>query len=366
MSFETAGAIQKERDRADRAEAECERLRADNEFLRKRRGQLVIERDQARGDLPEVAPSPDSEPAFLDGDFTLSLRELQHGLNCLSVDNTMDRPDFQLAWDIYEAATQCATPPPEGEQWEYYYRRNDCPARYATDPDCICWYPEGAGPRPNERHDDEAPVVEWRKASSHRSLDDAPHTPEQAESYPLDSEGRCLKCGGTGRIGVDSTREPCPACTSTAPEQSSYCPRCTQEMNHYSVTHCPSCDVSIGGPPPSEQTHGDALADLDYLSGVLNNPQITTLSQNGWVELRARLESVRRHLTASGVPYVPEEVRRLPSQWRNEAEDIDKQAEDALMAGVSNRYLGRAVGMRIAANELEQALASAPADGRED
>ena len=47
-------------------------------------------------------------------------------------------------------------------RWRYYYRVTACTAGHASDDKCICWHEEGAGPRPDERHDDDTPLVAWR------------------------------------------------------------------------------------------------------------------------------------------------------------------------------------------------------------
>lgn len=43
---------------------------------------------------------------------------------------------------------------------QYYYRVTGCPAQSSTDPNCICWHDEGAGPLEST---DNAPNMSWRK-----------------------------------------------------------------------------------------------------------------------------------------------------------------------------------------------------------
>ena len=50
----------------------------------------------------------------------------------------------------------------ENSIFEYYYRTNGCKAETAQDDDCVCWHVEGTGPYKDQRHDDVAPIVEWR------------------------------------------------------------------------------------------------------------------------------------------------------------------------------------------------------------
>lgn len=47
--------------------------------------------------------------------------------------------------------------------YQYYYWTNLCTAQTASDASCICWHDEGTGPHPNERHDSDVPIVEWRE-----------------------------------------------------------------------------------------------------------------------------------------------------------------------------------------------------------
>lgn len=46
-------------------------------------------------------------------------------------------------------------------EYQYYFRRDECPAKNASDSDCICWHDEGTGIYDNARHDD-PPFLEWR------------------------------------------------------------------------------------------------------------------------------------------------------------------------------------------------------------
>lgn len=48
-------------------------------------------------------------------------------------------------------------------RWRYYYRVTACTASHASDDTCICWHEEGTGPRPEERHESEVPLVAWRE-----------------------------------------------------------------------------------------------------------------------------------------------------------------------------------------------------------
>jgi len=45
---------------------------------------------------------------------------------------------------------------------QYYYKTLSCEAVSSKDDHCICWHDEGTGPRKDEKHEDEAPVVAWR------------------------------------------------------------------------------------------------------------------------------------------------------------------------------------------------------------
>lgn len=47
-------------------------------------------------------------------------------------------------------------------EFQYYYKQDTCTAVDAKDKACICWHDEGEGPRRDERHDAEVPLVEWR------------------------------------------------------------------------------------------------------------------------------------------------------------------------------------------------------------
>lgn len=47
-------------------------------------------------------------------------------------------------------------------KFQYYWKQDGCNASAAGDKDCICWHDEGTGPRKDERHDAEVPLVEWR------------------------------------------------------------------------------------------------------------------------------------------------------------------------------------------------------------
>lgn len=55
-------------------------------------------------------------------------------------------------------------------EYQYYYKRNECPAKEATDSNCICWHDEGTGPYDNTRHDDEAQFLEWRAKPSNAKI----------------------------------------------------------------------------------------------------------------------------------------------------------------------------------------------------
>ena len=46
--------------------------------------------------------------------------------------------------------------------FQYFYKVTGCPGRDAGDSRCICWHEEGTGPRKDERHDADVPVVDWR------------------------------------------------------------------------------------------------------------------------------------------------------------------------------------------------------------
>lgn len=50
--------------------------------------------------------------------------------------------------------------------FQYYYKRNECPAENAASADCICWYNEGTGPFKNERHNAVTQKLEWRRGCS--------------------------------------------------------------------------------------------------------------------------------------------------------------------------------------------------------
>lgn len=58
--------------------------------------------------------------------------------------------------------------------FEYYYHSDGCKAVNAEAPDCTCWHAEGSGPRPNERHDSETPIVNWRIAPANTQIQRAP------------------------------------------------------------------------------------------------------------------------------------------------------------------------------------------------
>ncbi len=74
-----------------------------------------------------------------------------------------------------------------------------------------------------------------------------------------------------------------------------------------------------------------------------------------WIERGDGLWSLR--IDCSGVPYVPEEVRRLPEQWRQEARE--QIPEEYTVRGLENKYLAgdnQAAGLDDAAEELEFVL----------
>ena len=60
-------------------------------------------------------------------------------------------------------------------RWRYYYRVTACTAGHASEDKCICWHEEGTGPRADQRHESEVPLVRWkapaRKAAAKEAID---------------------------------------------------------------------------------------------------------------------------------------------------------------------------------------------------
>ena len=63
-----------------------------------------------------IAPEPKGEEAIEPpaGKY-ISKRQLKHALNCLSIDNALNTPDFELAENIWQRAIQYAAAPEEME-----------------------------------------------------------------------------------------------------------------------------------------------------------------------------------------------------------------------------------------------------------
>lgn len=220
-------------------------------------------------------------------------------------------------------------------------------------------------------------AARWRETAERwygKAIERAGHTARQS--------AQCPRCAGRGyyRSSVTTIKDRCPACSGTGKAHPT--PEQTKRPQHETAA-----DEIVGiayrlaarsgdedamarivelsgvvapdaqdapeqtGPkwePPSvlaeiwpdiedeepEQT-GDALA-MDCLEDMVKE-----LEDRGHDEIRrSKAYSVlRRHLTASGVPYVPESVQRLPDQWRS--------------WGLSSAD--------ACANELETSLAAAPA-----
>ncbi len=92
-----------------------------------------------------------------------------------------------------------------------------------------------------------------------------------------------------------------------------------------------------------EQARGDALAALMQIVRAHVD------SQDDAIAADQCEEEIRRHLTASGVPYVPEEVRRLPEKWRK------------INSGHGEYKVASRKAIDQCTRELEAALAAAPA-----
>ena len=107
---------------------------------------------------------------------------------------------------------------------------------------------------------------------------------------------------------------------------------------------------------------GEALAALDTL---IAEARKDSPGFPGHISKAAKAEAIlRRHLTASGVPYVPEEVRRLVETIRQRAKEEDEQSHSLYGEDCDAAiHRARSAAYEEDADELESALAAAPADG---
>lgn len=132
-----------------------------------------------------------------------------------------------------------------------------------------------------------------------------------------------------------------------------YCAECQMEVDPINVTYderheqCGRVITDDVAPPQPE----DALAALDALKSWADShaeqsgdPALAYSNIGMWVRC------VRRHLTAIAVPYVPEQIRRLPDAFREDG------GEAIAFYGAGPSDVAEAC-----ADELERAIASAPA-----
>ncbi|WP_070988430.1 hypothetical protein [Halofilum ochraceum] len=123
-------------------------------------------------------------------------------------------------------------------------------------------------------------------------------------------------------------------------------------------------------PHTPEQAHGDALAAIDELLNDIKvarrDADMSEADVRWYEKFSNTLRLARSHLTASGVPYVPESIKKLPGHLRSLAKEEEYEANKLHgMDEEASVRMARAEAYRDAAGRigvyLSDALASAPA-----